>query len=488
MIDATRETSTRSTPTPMAVTGPVRSRGARLAWPAWEGSHREPTRATAASRRRAPTRRGGARATDASVRWPRSPAPSGASLRRQPSRARATLLRVGAPQCAAPPATRRAQPCPARSPRARAPRPPRARPGPPRKSRRRPRAGRRSRVSRSRRAGAGGAARAASGHGARPARSRHRAPRSRAPPPGAPPPPMRRARRAGLRRRARHPTARGPPPRAPHHPAPSRASPAARGCRPGAPTAPPAGAARARDRATAPAPGRAAASGSSRERSSGEQGGAAGAGLVPGDEVRQRFGEKPVAIEPRGRDGPFDFPRLALDLEQHVHRGIPLEAQHRPSQAIDLHATVDAQRYRESQPLEDRHGGLGIRDARLGFRAVTITPALRWRALPPEHAVGSRAVGGPKHPQPQHFVAADERPFPVEAAVDHLTPERELGSGARERRPQAVGILDPRLDFELVRGRGRGRTHAKMAFSTAAVSASVSNTYAAPAAASAATS
>ena len=72
----------------------------------------------------------------------------------------------------------------------------------------------------------------------------------------------------------------------------------------------------------------------------------------------------------------------------------------------------------------------------------------------------------------------------VEAPVEHVAPEFEHRAGAHQRGAQRVGILDPRLDLELVDGRGGGGgggggggpAHAKMASSTAVVSVSVANT------------
>src|SRR6266480_3680492 len=90
--------------------------------------------------------------------------------------------------------------------------------------------------------------------------------------------------------------------------------------------------------------------------------------------------------------------------------------------------------------------------------------------------------------QPQHLVALLQRAATVEPSVDHVATKVERRPGAHQRGPQPVRIVDARLDFQLVRRRGRGAGHAKMASSTAAVSERVSNTYAAPVARRAATS
>src|SRR5438034_9207053 len=120
----------------------------------------------------------------------------------------------------------------------------------------------------------------------------------------------------------------------------------------------------------------------------------------------------------------------------------------------------------------------------------TATAPKRRRALrpPPQHAIGRTAVGRSKLSQPQHLIALRERTAPIEPSVDHVAPKVERRARARQRGAQPVGIVDPRLDFELVRRRGRELAHAKMASSTAAVSARVSNAYVAPVARRAATS
>ena len=98
------------------------------------------------------------------------------------------------------------------------------------------------------------------------------------------------------------------------------------------------------------------------------------------------------------------------------------------------------------------------------------------RALPREHPVRRRAVGLPEHPQPQYLVPIRQSGAAVEAPVDHVALELEACAGAQQRGAQRVGILDPRLDLELVDGSDGGPAHAKIASSTAAVSASVANT------------
>jgi hypothetical protein len=51
-------------------------------------------------------------------------------------------------------------------------------------------------------------------------------------------------------------------------------------------------------------------------------------------------------------------------------------------------------------------------------------------------------------------VAVRERAAPIEPSVDHVAPKVERRPGAHQRGPQLVGIVDPRLDLELVRRRG----------------------------------
>src|SRR5207247_10347194 len=77
---------------------------------------------------------------------------------------------------------------------------------------------------------------------------------------------------------------------------------------------------------------------------------------------------------------------------------------------------------------------------------------------------------------------------PIEPSVDHVALKFERRARARQRGAPPLRIVDSCLDFELVRRRGRELAHAKMASSTAAVSARVSNTYVAPVARRAATS
>src|SRR5439155_907196 len=170
-----------------------------------------------------------------------------------------------------------------------------------------------------------------------------------------------------------------------------------------APTALPGGAAPAGARARTRAPAHVTASGSSHRGSSCQQGGAAGAPLERGDEVRKRLRQKVLARDAGGRDRPLDTGRLA-------------------------------------------------------------------------------------HPQPQDLVPIRQPVTAVEAPVEHVAPELEHRARTHQRGAQRGGIIDPRLDLELVDGCGRGPAHAKMASRTAAVSASVANTYTAPAARSAATS
>ena len=196
-------------------------------------------------------------------------------------------------------------------------------------------------------------------------------------------------------------------------------------------------------------------------------------------EVWQRLGQELITLETRRGDRPLDVRRLAFDLEEHVHRGIPLQAQHCQAEPVDLDAAVDAERDREPQAFEDRHHGRGSRDARLRFGAMSIHAALRGRPLPPEHAVRRRAVARDELTQAQHLVALDERAPLIEPPIDHVAPELERRARTGERGAHGVRIDHPRLDFELVhqrggvgRGRcGRSTTHARMVSSTAAVSA-----------------
>src|SRR5207244_12910396 len=119
---------------------------------------------------------------------------------------------------------------------------------------------------------------------------------------------------------------------------------------------------------------------------------------------------------------------------------------------------------------------------------MAILPSPGVLPLPGQYAVRGGAFRRSEHPQAQHLVASRQRSLPIEAPVAHLAPEFELGSRRDQRGPERVGVVHPRLDLELVRGRRRGRAHAKIASRTAAVSANVSNTYVAPLARSAAAS
>ena len=117
---------------------------------------------------------------------------------------------------------------------------------------------------------------------------------------------------------------------------------------------------------------------------------------------------------------------------------------------------------------------------------MAVLPALRVWPLEAEHAVGGGAVRGAVDPQPQHLVAALQPAFPVEPPVDHGATECGDGAGPSQGLPQRLGVLHTGFDLQLVGGRGPGQ--AKIASSTAAVSARVAKTCVAPAARSAATS
>src|SRR2546430_8931244 len=74
-------------------------------------------------------------------------------------------------------------------------------------------------------------------------------------------------------------------------------------------------------------------------------------------------------IRPPPRSPLFPHPTLSRSLEAQPGRPEP----------IHLDATVDAQRHREPQLLEDRHHRVGGRNARLRFGAVAVPSALRDR-------------------------------------------------------------------------------------------------------------
>src|SRR5438132_296324 len=468
-----------------------RSRGARRAIAERERNRRAPAPATAAPRRAEPRGRIPARATVASVPALRAPGSSAAPPRPPPPRGRATPPRAVARHRAALLATQRAAPCPARSPPARGRRPP-----PARRARRRtaPRpspGARRPPASRAWTAGGGASGAAASAPAGRPARSSRPAPRSVAPPRVAPPAPRRRATPGGSPRRA---PARGPrawPRPAPPPRARARVWPGLPECRRSAPRVRPRAAAPPRAPATEPARARAAASGSSpcSRLLLRDAGGPAGAGLVRRHEMRERLGEEVVAGQARRRDGALDLDRLALDLQQHVHRGIPLDSEDRLPQPVNLHRAVDPQRDREPQVLEHSDDRIGIADPRFDLGTVPVMPALRAWPLPAQHPERGRAVAGPEDAHPQHLVSRFQLAPPVEAPIEHRAAKLETRAGTLERALQRRGVVDPRLDFQLVGGSGADRNHAaKMASSTAAVFARSENTRAAPAARSAATS
>src|SRR5205823_7782764 len=316
------------------------------------------------------------------------------------------------------------------------------------------------------------------------------APRSPAPPRVAPPAPRRRATRGGSPPRS---PARGPrasPRSAPRPRARARAWPGLPGCRRSAPRVRPPAAGPPRAPATEPARARAAASGSSpcSRVTLRDAGGPARAGLVRRYEMRERLREEAVARQAGRRDAALDLARLALDLEQHVHGGIPLDPEHRLSQPVNLHRAVDPQRDREPQMLEQRDDGIGVADAGFDLRAVTVLPALRARPLPAQHAIRGRAVGRPKDAHPEHLVPRFHLARPIEAPIEHRAAKLEARARPLERAPQRREVVDPRLDLQLVGSSRADRAHGtKMASSTAPVFARSGNTRAAPAARSAAT-
>src|SRR4051812_36642246 len=81
--------------------------------------------------------------------------------------------------------------------------------------------------------------------------------------------------------------------------------------------------------------------------------GPSGALLVRGDKMRERLGKESVARQAGRADGVFDCLGFAFDLDQDVHRGIPLDANGRRAEAVFSDLAIDPQHDLVSEIFED---------------------------------------------------------------------------------------------------------------------------------------
>src|SRR5437773_6146880 len=198
--------------------------------------------------------------------------------------------------------------------------------------------------------------------------------------------------------------------------------------------------------------------------------------------------QEPVARKSGGAYGAFDRLRLALDLDQHIHCGIPLDSHHRAGHPVLRDLTIDAQDDLVAKALEDDACGLRLRDLRLVLLAMLIAVADADRPFPPQDAEGRRTGLRAKYAQPQHLVVPFELALAIVAPVDHLAAKHELAARFHDRGFERGRIVHARFQLELVRGLLRGEFHENSASSTACVSPRSAKTWVAPAARSAGTS
>src|SRR4051812_4681007 len=210
--------------------------------------------------------------------------------------------------------------------------------------------------------------------------------------------------------------------------------------------------------------------------------GPSGALLVRGDKVREWLGQESVAGQSGRADGVFDGSGLAFDLDQDVHRGIPLDANGRRTETVFSDLPIDPQHDLVSEVFEDLPGRFCLGKLRLVLLTMLVAFAHRGGALPSEDAE-LRAGIGLVNAEPQHFIALFEFPIAIVAAIDHLAAKYRLRTRGDDRGLECGGIVDPRLQLDLV----AGIAHANSACRTACVSLRFSNTCVAPQARSAST-
>ena len=199
----------------------------------------------------------------------------------------------------------------------------------------------------------------------------------------------------------------------------------------------------------------------------------------------QGLREEAVTPEPGSPHRILDRLRLTFDLDQDVHRRIPLDADRRAAEAILRDFAVDPHHDFVPQPLEDETGGLRLRHLHLMLLAMLVAVAHASWSLPPQNSKRGTVIRL-VDAQAQDFVPFFQLAATVVSPVDHLAAKDELGTGLDDRRFERRGIVHARFQLELVARLGGG--HANRAARTAWVSPRFSNTCVAPAARSAAVS
>src|SRR6266511_2199275 len=121
--------------------------------------------------------------------------------------------------------------------------------------------------------------------------------------------------------------------------------------------------------------------------------------------MRQGFGQEALARQTGGAYGTLDRGRCALDFDEHVHRGIPLDSHRRAAETVFRDLAIDAQRLLVTEALED--DARLLRRTDLDFVLLTMLVTATHadgpfpshdaeRLLPPPGPPG----GGPVDPQP----------------------------------------------------------------------------------------
>src|ERR671931_1047199 len=176
----------------------------------------------------------------------------------------------------------------------------------------------------------------------------------------------------------------------------------------------------------------------------------AGAFLERRGEIGKRLGEKQITRQSGRRDRALDVVRRAFHFQQHVHRGIPLEAQRRFAEPELFDGAVDPQHDFVAEPSQYDERRSRIVHARLPFLAVTVSVALPDPTLPAEDAPFSRPVGRMENSQPYDLIPFLQSTLAIEAAVEHRPPIHELRTRGNPRAPDGLRVLAPRFELALV--------------------------------------